>query len=121
VGAKSSFNQQASVGGAFAVVSAPLSLDAGPYVVIGKLYVSSASQGTVTCELRAAGVTLDYSGAYLNLAAAPAIPMSLVGTVTVATGPQSLVVVCKAPAGGTAEIAAVQLVAVQVNVLDAPN
>jgi hypothetical protein len=120
VTASRSFNAQARVGGAFAVVSAPLTIGAGPHVLIGKLYGSISTEGLLACELRASGITLDYSGAYLTVAASTETPMTLVTTFQPTTGPQSVDIVCQAP-GATADLYAVQLVAIRVNALDAPN
>jgi hypothetical protein len=123
VAAQQSLADQVDVGADPVVVSGKLSLAAGPYVVIGKLFASivGQTQGTLVCDLRTPGVVLDNSAMYISPLAAPTIPMTLVGTVTLATGPEDIRIVCEGLAGVSAQVRVVQLVAIRVNSLDAPN
>jgi len=123
VSAQRSFADNVNVRDEPVPVSGALSLAAGPYVIIGKLFASAPNlrQGTIVCELRAPGVVLDNSAVYLSSATAPEIPMTLVGTVTLATGRQDIAIYCEGLAGGAAQVRVVQLVAIRVNTLDEPN
>ena len=59
VAAQRSFADQVNVGDDPVPVSGALSLAAGPYVMIGKLFASAPNlrQGTIVCQLRAPGRT----------------------------------------------------------------
>lgn len=102
----------------FSTTSERLKVPTGSYVLIGKLYVSNqiASSITLVCELRKAGVTIDFSG--VALPASRELPMTLVTSTAVTNATDEFEIACEVEtAGGNATAYAIQLLAVEVNAL----
>ncbi len=121
--ARRAYRESARVTDGLAVVSGTLTLGAGSYVVIGKLYLAHESAGLnaffrVTCELRQGAVPLDLSGAILR--PNRELPMTLISTTAVQTS-SAFTIECEADrSDGVATAIAVQLVGISVDEVSGP-
>jgi hypothetical protein len=118
--ARRAYLQSARVTGDESVVSGKLTLGAGSYVIVGKLYLvhQSGLAFGVSCELRQGAATIDFAGAVLP--ANRELPMTLVSTATVQTS-NDFTIQCEADGqGAVATAIGVQLVGISVDQVSGP-